>query len=513
MQTQARHLKSQAVIAPLLACILWLVASLSPQSSWPSLLASVVTSFACLRWTWMWLGCPEKFTALLLVCGNTLPLLVNLGYAQAWFVNRSVYNRDIIQIFASLDIEPLTYALAMAYIGAFSFVIAALGGTKFTARQERIVHDQLVALREQPESRIKFLTTIATGLAIFLIVSGVIRYQGTSLTDAKTGETSPAAFLVQALAAVMAPLSALLWTKLRANRRGDFLSYIILVGSVVSGGFIAFTGGRRALLSYIVTAFLFAVFSRGVRPKPLPLVATLVGTAIAFNYLSLLFNFVRWGSGASSQARETAASEVIAASWSKFGEESDDSKIVLKSAQNLATRPLVAHPLANLIGRTSNGFTPLLGQDLISSAAWSIPRVIFPGKVDIPVQEQLLNGAAGKNYKDTADSIYLSSYLDFGILGCIVHPLFLIGIWLVGLRILMLAKDPFVMLLLYAPWPMIFTIQASESSTITWFVALRSAASILLLIALFRFLWTLFASPTSNRNDMRRQRVPSAKAS
>lgn len=98
-----------------------------------------------------------------------------------------------------------------------------------------------------------------------------------------------------------------------------------------------------------------------------------------------------------------------------------------RSALNLSSRPLVLWPLAASISMAINGLNSdyLYFQDLVNSLLNSLPRVIFPFKAELLLQENLLYGYFPFASVDTADSPYLYSFASFGILGLFVYPLFI----------------------------------------------------------------------------------------
>ena len=86
------------------------------------------------------------------------------------------------------------------------------------------------------------------------------------------------------------------------------------------------------------------------------------------------------------------------------------------------------YPLAVSIETENTQKKFLLGENIFNNIIWTIPRVIFPQKVNFDVKEDLMS-KFGVNFTDTSDSIYLFSYLDFWIFGIILYPLILFFYW------------------------------------------------------------------------------------
>ena len=192
---------------------------------------------------------------------------------------------------------------------------------------------------------------------------------------------------------------------------------------------------------------------------------------------TLLNNFMR--SGAADGVDFKAGGFVTFFSNAVQTYQSDQSLRALesaRSAENLASRPLVAHPLAKSMALPGAQKSFLLGTNLINSAIWAIPSAVMAEKKRYPIQEELLYAHFPVGTEDTADSPYLYAYADFGYAGVVLYPVLLAGFWA---AILLLIRLPFIsslgVIVLACIWIPMFTLSLGEAGMTGWFTTLRDS--------------------------------------
>ena len=100
-----------------------------------------------------------------------------------------------------------------------------------------------------------------------------------------------------------------------------------------------------------------------------------------------------------------------------------------RTTRNLSSRTLLALPLAMSIELPTSEKKFLLGKIIFNTFVWTVPRAIFPEKINFPIMEELIITTFDLDIADTANSLYLYSYVAFGYFGLLIYPMLLFLYW------------------------------------------------------------------------------------
>jgi hypothetical protein len=258
---------------------------------------------------------------------------------------------------------------------------------------------------------------------------------------------------------------------------GDKFKVLLISISIFFVQIILLSTGRRDFVLGIVVHFIWFIFFTGripkLRGKHLLALSVILPAIMTF---LLLFNFMRSSKFIYRNAQTESFFVLIIEGYKQYTGNSElQDQERLRSGRNLATRPLVLHPLAKAQALSLEKKHFLWGENLRNSLIWVVPRNLFPAKEKFPVQEDLLYPNFPIGDKDTADSPYLSAYIDFWWFGLLTYPFVLGLIWLIVLKIsLHRLISPIFSLLYVAVCVPLFILAIGESSLITWFSSLRN---------------------------------------
>ena len=116
---------------------------------------------------------------------------------------------------------------------------------------------------------------------------------------------------------------------------------------------------------------------------------------------------------------------------------------------------------------------------------WTIPRIIFPQKINFPIGEPLIHENFGIDFIDTSNSIYLFSYLDFWYFGLFLYPLLFFFYWK-ALLFLITIKDynPLILIFILSNSLLLF-FNVAESPILSYLDYARNITILLFILAIF----------------------------
>lgn len=272
--------------------------------------------------------------------------------------------------------------------------------------------------------------------------------------------------------------------------------WTILVISVVVTSFLFFNKGRRWFLFCMLAHCWWFSFFAAYKPKFHNFIILFLVSFPLLNEFMKFNNFMRSGALGLENARGSAI-EVLPEAFEKYRKYSDLQELAdEKSTNNLATRPLVAMPLAACMSLPENEKTFVFESEIVNSFIWSIPGPMFSNKQNYPVQETLLYDNFPIGYGDTADSLYLSSYISFGWGGVLIYPLMMMAAWLFILWMMRLRNiSEWVVAIAAASWFKFFASDIGEGSTGQMFVLMRATIA----FAIIGYIYFVFSSNNNRR--------------
>lgn len=126
----------------------------------------------------------------------------------------------------------------------------------------------------------------------------------------------------------------------------------------------------------------------------------------------------------------------------------------------------------------------LLGENILNNIIWTVPRVIFPKKINFEVKEDLMS-KFGVYFTDTSDSIYLFSYLDFWIFGILLYPLILFFYWYFIIFLFTFRNYNPLILIFFISKGLLLFFSFGEGGSLGYFVYARDLVIISILISIF----------------------------
>jgi hypothetical protein len=266
----------------------------------------------------------------------------------------------------------------------------------------------------------------------------------------------------------------------RATKRRKISMGVIAV-SVFLILFINFTQGRSGFIFCALLHLYWTIFFIGRIPRLKKLVPIMLVVLPLLYAGTILNNFMR-GDAMQGVDLKTVGFTAYFSSAVKSWQTDNVLRAAenARSSENLASRPLVAHPLAKSMALPEARKSFTLGENLFNSAIWAIPSVLISDKKRYPIQEDLLYAHFPVGTEDTADSPYLYAYVDFGYAGVFIYPVLLAVFWV---AFLLLVRLPYIsslgVLVLACAWIPLFTLSIGEMAMTGWFTMLRNSVIVL----------------------------------
>tara|TARA_R110000751_G_scaffold1474_8_gene5581 strand:- start:7860 stop:9266 length:1407 start_codon:yes stop_codon:yes gene_type:complete len=357
------------------------------------------------------------------------------------------------------------YALAIIYINVFCIVLACFSLYPKYLRIHRSLNQRLLGLLNYPLNKLRFFLIGFFIVQIVLIATGIIGKRTINVEGYDQGKIP---FWLPIFQSII-PLYQIIWIvyfrKLKSFRFWDYFQASLYIAPTL---FIAFSGGRS---SFVFTLF-FLVFWWIFFGGKIRLYHLVLG-AISIPIISfvLVFNeFLR------NYNSDLPMGSLVSKAYTEYvSSSSKRDKFQEKSIRNIATRPLVAGPLAAVLSYPEGLKSFTYGENIQNSLVWALPMTIFGEKKSFPIREDLLYAHFRIGSKDLADSLYLSSYTEFGYFGVLFYPLLLFSLVLFTLNLLIsLRSHPFIIAMSLGIFFDLFVFRLGEGALLGWFTALRS---------------------------------------
>ncbi|HMN15795.1 MAG TPA: hypothetical protein PKD55_26050 [Bellilinea sp.] len=431
----------------------------------------------------------------------SLLAIMSLGWLVAQFFNFTALDQSMtVALVRDVGTSLAAYSMAVAYALVFAAVLGLLGGLKPFRTLEARALTGILAARSIRSNRLHALIMLICILEIALILTGVISYRTYAIEGFDEGRIAWYLPLLEFMFAAQIALNALAISQLTGPLSSRRASIAVIAVSVLLILFINFTRGRASFVFCALLHLYWVILFIGRIPNKKTLILVALAALPIIYTGSLLNNFMRSGAVQGLDVKVIGSSAFFREALQLWrDDESLQAAEKSRSAYNLASRPLVASPLAKCIALPAEQKNFLLGENLFNSAVWALPRAIFPDKTRYPIQEDLLYSSFPVGTEDTADSPYLYAYADFGYVGIIIYPALLAGFWM---AILLLARLPYIsslgIIVIMAVWIPFFTLNLGEAAMVGWFVGLRN--TVLALPFIF-FIGKLFRSPGAPANQ------------
>jgi len=499
-----RHLKiktqrigSMPVVALILLTLPGWILAWSSNLSYAADVAALWGAALMFKGIWTFIGYPTEMMRFLRLGAIVLCALQNVSWLTASLIHRFVLNipigRTLRQI-GGVEFSLSAYALAYIFITLFAAMIAYLGSSNWMYKKERRVTYLLTGLKTIPILKLRNILAVLLVAEFYLIASGVIGQRSIVVKDTAEGERTFSVTLFSIILPSQILFNAVFLYLLLIKRNFPKFkfSWMILVVSLSTVLFLYFNKGRSGLFFSILAFGYWLAFFYQTRPKiwKFALVCSIIYPILS--QVLLFSNFIR-STNAGIENWKGSAIEVVPKAWERFQSSSNlVEQEKNRTANNLSTRPLVATPLAMSINLPVERKSFMLGENIINSLIWVIPGPLFPNKRDYPIQEALLYKHFPIGEVDTADSLYLSAYTEFGWIGILFYPLFLFSLWVLVVNFVFSIRQlPLIGAICIAYFFQLFLLNIGEGAVSNWLIGFRSV----LFLFIIGKIWLLFFAP------------------
>ncbi|WP_143755162.1 hypothetical protein [Caulobacter sp. B11] len=428
---------------------------------------------------------------------KTGSLFLSLSLSFGWLISIIIHfftlDYSIDYTLQLISINAGQYAFGVLYASIFALSLGCLSISPILSRMEMRVALSIKSLRLTPTYIPVIFLIILSLLDLFLISSGIIGQRKFGISGQNVGEVEfYIPFLEMALGSQIA-LNSLALS--RFNFKTELLSIksLAIAVSLILTLFIYFSKGRTGLIFFAVMHFVWITFISGRLPRFKTLIIiTAIGVPIYYNAM-LASNMARNMRYDTRTGTEVSGLNVAIGSATALKDTNVRAQQARRTALNLSTRPLLAASLSASMQKANHDWKYLNGQYLVNSLIWTIPRALFPNKVDVENAEVLMasNGIV-TGYSDVADSLYFAGYVDFGWFGLIIYPII---IYTIAFFILFMCEilGPAFSLVTLSSAIYAFTFGMGEASVTGWLVMPRNMFLLFLIFPFGTFLFSHFS--------------------
>jgi len=459
-------------------------------------IAAIFGSTLMIGWFWTRIGRSTEMVRFVRIGAASLCAIQNFAWLMASFIHRFSLHQSIEESLrgeggVNLTIE--SYALAEVYISLFATVLAFIGSRPGFYRAEKKMALLLLRLRQNVELKnLGWILLLLSGIELAMIGSGIIGQRTMVVEGYEEGNMPIWLVFYQSLLPGQIVFNALYLYKYLNDKDKvhSKWSLLLFVFSFAILSFLFFNRGRSALvMSLVALVYWYCFFAA----KKLKIMKTILVLAVVYPILSqvLLFsNFMRSPDSGLDNYKGSAIEKVPVALNLFINSSNLRKSEGERTTGNLSTRPLVATPLALCIELPAERKSFLLGEEFINSIIWAVPGPLIPNKWDFPKQEVLLYAHFPINLKDTADSLYLSAYAEFGWFGILIYPWLLSMLWMIVLSLpRSFELSGLIVAIIVSIFFELFVLGIGEAAVVSWLVVLRAFFFWLFLNAAWRKLF------------------------
>ncbi|SIS08730.1 hypothetical protein SAMN05421778_1413 [Sphaerotilus natans] len=342
-----------------------------------------------------------------LLLSDLLSFGICFGYGMGSFTTLSNNEWDFESLFYISAARPEDLCRAFSY----SVMVCGVLGVFRRSICKVTLREVLVYAGDSSAPIFGFLVPAAIFI-LYAFAGGYLGYGGDVSSESSQG-SSALGSIASILLSVVFLYSAVILVVGRLHGRDRTCVWLILLVCIVG----MLTQGRRVLTFHAYMVLLILICVRGnTRAEQIKLAAGVVLVLLGMSVLVKLiyaFRLAGWelGSGISISERFELGVDIL------LNAEKYDLNALF--SDNMRERGFVIGYFANVISALDS-YSNLFGRVLLFNIKLAIPAFLFPGKDAIQglgAEEDLYHPLIGLPVWDAANSILVSSYVDFGLLG------------------------------------------------------------------------------------------------
>ena len=475
-------LNKKFILTLITSIICWTISAVTDQLilTYFSAFFGIIISFVYLLKFFNGILNPFKFLS---ICSASLFFVTNLTWIITSIFVFIYYKIDLFLFLDNiLSIKHEYFLQAIIFTLLFSLVLFFFSLNKKLILKEKYVFHKVQSVIEINNKIIYLIVAGIIILEILLITSGFIEYRTYSQENFKEGIISPWIPYVNYIFHFHISLIALLLYKSKSVKF-NIINYFLIIFSLLILGIIFFSRGRfQFFLTYIELTFWFCFFKNSLPKLRSIIIVLIIFLPILYN-LTLFNEFLRHTSVDDFENKNILST--IKNNYEVWKFASEKEIITEKTTINFTSRFLSVRPLARILELKPSEKQHLYGKNIFNNLIWVIPRIIFPQKVNYPIDTKLIYDNFGIDFVDTANTVYLFSYLDFWYFGLFLYPLLIFFCWKL-LLFLITIKDynPLIVIFVLANGFVLF-FSIAEGSCLGWLSYGRNMSIMLFILAIF----------------------------
>lgn len=410
---------------------------------------------------------------------------INIGWILSGFFIFINYKINLFDFFDDyLILNYRNYLYANIYTLLFCLILYLLSLNKKLLEKENSLTQSIKKFKEINISQLKYITIIIIILETILFYNGFIDYRGYANERYQAGIISWYVPYLDFIFHFQISITSLLIFNF-LNTKFLFKNLILILISITFFSIIFFSRGRyQFFFSYVELFFWYCFFNKSLPKLKSLIILFLILVPIIYN-LTIFNDFLR--NNRNNQFifdRENTTFINTLPKFYNLWKLSNKEQIENKTSINLTKRFLLLYPLAKSIELDNEKKNHLLGENILNNIIWTVPRVIFPKKINFEVKEDLMS-KFGVYFTDTSDSIYLFSYLDFWIFGILLYPLILFFYWYFIIFLFTFRNYNPLILIFFISKGLLLFFSFGEGGSLGYFVYARDLVIISILISIF----------------------------
>lgn len=446
-----------------------------------SLFGSVVSFFFIKKFFQQKIN-PFSFLSLSALC---LMFVINMSWLLTGFFVLIKFKMNLFTYFKSyLLMDYIYYLYANIYTLLFASILFLLSFNKKLKIRENQLKEIIEKIDNIKNSTLYVLIYLIIFIDLILLTNDFIQLRSYENINYQKGIINWYIPFLEFFFHFQISLSALLIVRFKKNNFSKIKLFTIFV-SILLFSIIFFTRGRfQFIFCYIEFLFWFCFFNKNL-PKLKNFILVLIFfIPIAYN-LTFFNEFLRtYKENPLINNYENSSFINKLPKFYKIYKISETNDTKERTIINFTNRFLTVLPLAKSIELENDKKKFLLGENIRNNLIWTIPRIIFPNKNNFIIKEDLIL-KFGLLFNDTADSIYLFSYIDFWIFGILIYPIIFYFFWYTVLFFLTFRNYNPIFLIFSISYSLILFFGIAEGGSLGFFVYLRNLIILIIFVSIF----------------------------
>jgi len=419
---------------------------------------------------------PLLTSSVLIIIFTNLSWMISSFFSFIFNQQNIFYNIELY-----LNINPNNFIFSIIYTYIFCIICLFLSFTKTNLKEEFKISFTIKKFKFYDLKKLLQINLIILIIEIYLLSSDTLGYRGYNIEGYEEGIIKWYIPFLNYLIYFQIPLLIFIFNHYD-KKKFAYLNLQLIV-SICILLIIFFSKNRRDIVFLLLQfLFWFSIINQKIYIKKILFPGIIL---ILVSFQATKYNNIIRYELYSQNFKNKSFLNIIKESIQSRNLKQLELDQYKKLKENLTFRPLTLSALTTLIEAPDDEKHFLLGKNIFNNLVWTVPRLIYPNKINTPIAENLINENFRVNFQDIGQNLILLSYVDFSYLGLIIYPLLLYFFWIINLKVINSKNISDLVKIFMIASTFDIILNSFEIATLTYFITLRNLLIIFLIYKIF----------------------------